>query len=169
MVFVSPDLWVKNATRPELGYKFALPRLLARSAGRKVRRAQFSAGEAYSLGLLVFGLHCVFAARAILPFVRTTALQALALLFLPFAIWIAFLFLYYMNSLVLALLRRAGLFAIVPNNQFQHVVISTLTTLIALAFLREESSWIRSLGVLWLALLAFNLFAIVLEKFLDES
>ena len=56
----------------------------------------------------------------------------LVLLLLPFAVWVAFLLLYYVNSLMAAVLRRLGLYSAMTNNPFQHFVIMSLTTLIAL-------------------------------------
>ena len=46
-------------------------------------------------GILVFGISCVFVAHALLPIVRPAFAQLLVLLLLPFAIWVAFLLLYY--------------------------------------------------------------------------
>ena len=155
------------ATRP-VGYAFALPRLLARLTGRKVRRAEFSGAEACGVGILVFGISCVFVARALLSIVRPLALYLAVLFILPFAIWIAFLFLYYLNSLVIALLRRLGFYSAVTNNPFQHIVIISLTSLIAFHFLGEERVWVKSLGAFWLGLLSLNLVSILVEKFLDE-
>ena len=134
-----------------------------------MRRAEFSGGEAYGLGILVFGMSCVFAARLLLPFVRPAVLQALVVFLLPFAIWMAFLFLYYVNSLAVAALRRLGLYSAITNNPFQHVVIMSLTTVIALHFLRDECDWVRSLGVFWLALLGANLLSILILRILREE
>ena len=81
----------------------------------------------------------------------------LVLFLLPFAIWLAFLVLYYLNSLVIAVLRRLGLYAAITNNPFQHFVIMSLTTLFALLLVRDETGWMRSLGIFWLGLLSLNL------------
>ncbi len=153
----------------QIGYAFALPRLAARLVGRKARRAEFSAWEAYGVGILVFGITVVAAARAILPLVRPVALQGLVLLFLPVAMWVAFLFLYYINALISAALRRLGLYSARTNNPFQHAVIMTMTTLLALHFLRDECVWVRSLGGLWLGLLSLNLLALLFEKVRHEA
>ena len=152
----------------QIGYAFALPRLAARLAGRKVRRAEFSRWEAYGLGILVFGMSCVFGARLILPFVRPVALQGLVLFFLPFAIWLAFLILYYLNFLVIAVLRRLGLYSALTNNPFQHVVIMALTSGIALSFLGDECAWVKPLGVFWLGLVCLNLLSVFLLRILPK-
>lgn len=155
--------------RPELGYAFALPRLVARQAGRAVRRAEFSRWEAYGLGLLVFGMSSVFVARLVLPFVRLGLLQLLVLLLLPFAVWVAFLLLYFVNAQIAALLRRFGLYPAPTNNPLQHFVIMTVTSGLALLFLRDECDWVKSLGVFWLGLLGLNLLATGLLKFGGED
>ncbi len=152
----------------QVGYAFALPRLVARLAGREARRAELSRWEAYGFGILVFGMSCIFAARLVLPFVRPGILQGLFLLLVPFAVWIAFLPLYFVNAQAAAVLRRVGLYAAPTNNPFQHFVIMSLTSGIALLFLRDHCDWIKSLGVFWFGLLFCNLLAIVILKFRHE-
>ena len=152
----------------QTGYAFALPRLAARLVGRTVRRAELSRWEAYGLGILVFGMSCVFALRLLWPAVGPVFLQDLVLILLPIAIWIAFLILYYLNSLVVALLRGLGLYAAPTNNPFQHVVIMALTTAIAFWFLRDECDWVKALGVFWLGLLSLNLLSILVEKLIES-
>jgi hypothetical protein len=173
MVFVSPDFSgaMKDGGSPsgrEIGYAFALPRLIARLCGRRVRRAELSRWEAYGLGILVFGISFVYVAHTILPKVRPTFAQFLVLLLLPFAVWVAFLLLYYVNSLMTDLLRRFGLYSAITNNQFQHFVIMSLTTLLALLLVWDESGWMRSLGIFWFGLLSLNLISILLLKFFHE-
>ena len=171
MVFVSPNLpGTMNDPAPrQMGYAFALPRLIARLAGRKVRRAEFSRGEAYGLGILVFGMSCVFAARALLPVVRPVALQALVLFLIPFALMGGI-----PGSLLFQLPRgrgasRLGLYSAITNNPFQHFVIMMLTSAIALHFLGDECPAVKSLGIFWFGLLSCNLFSIAVEKLLYET
>ena len=157
-----------SPSRRELGYAFALPRLIARLGGRHVRRAEFSRWEAYGLGILVYGMSCVFVAHTFLRVVRPAFAQLLVLLLLPFAVWVAFLLLYYVNSLVIALLRQLGLYSALTNNLFQHFVIMSLTTLLALFLVWDESGWMRLLGIFWLGLLFLNLISILFLRFLHE-
>ena len=147
-----------------LGYAFALPRMLARALGRHPRRAEFSRWEAYGLGILVFGMSGVFAARLALPLVRPGFLTVVVLFLLPFALWLAFLLLYFVNAQVIALFRRLGLYEAPTNNPFQHFVIMTWTTGLALLFLRDENGWLKSLGIFWFALLLSNLCAILILR-----
>ncbi len=158
-----------NAAGPgQIGYAFALPRLLARFAGRTARRAELSRWEAYGFGSLVFGMSCVFFARLVFLFVRPGFLQGVTLLLVPFAVWIAFLPLFYVNARVAALLRRLGLYAAPTNLSLQHFVCMTLMSGIALFFLRDDCVWIKSLGGFWLGLLACNLLALLILKFQHE-
>ncbi|HEY3662191.1 MAG TPA: hypothetical protein VGL24_03475 [Chthoniobacterales bacterium] len=154
--------------KSQIGYAFALSRLVARLAGRTVRRAEFSRWEAYGLGILVFGISCLFVGRALLPLVRPGVLEWLTIPLLPFALWIAFLLWYFVNAQVAALFRRLGLYTARTNNPLQHFMIMCGTTLLALLFLRDDCAWIRSLGVFWLMLLLGNLLAIVILKFRHE-
>lgn len=147
------------------GYAFALPRLVARLAGRPVRRAELSRWEAYGTGILVFVIPCVFAARLFLPIVSHFVLQVLFLVLLPFAIWIAFLLVYFVNARIAALLRRLGLFSAPTNNPLQHFVIISLVTLLASCLLCDEAGLINSLGALWLGLLSLNLLSLLCLKF----
>jgi hypothetical protein len=91
------------------------------------------------------------------------------LILLPVGIWVAFLILYYLVSLVIALCRRLGLYAAVTNNPFQHVAIISLTTLLSLLLLRDECAWGKSLGILWLGLLGLNLLAVVWLSLVREG
>jgi hypothetical protein len=153
----------------ELGYAFALPRLVARLCRRKVRRAELSRWEAYGTGILVFGISCVFAAHAFLPIVRRFGLQLLILLLLPFGIWIAFLLLYFVNARIAALLRRLGLFSAPTNNPIQHSVIMSLITFLAVLLMLDEGAWMRSLGIFWLGLVSLNLLSLLVLKLRHES
>ena len=160
---------MNDAPARTLGYAFALPRLVARLAGRRMRRAEFSGGEAYGLGIVVFGISCVFVARAISPFVRLVVWQLVFLFLLPFAMWIAWLLLYYVNALFIALCRRLGLYSAVMNIPFQHAIIMSLITLLAARLTYEETGWMQSLGIFWLGLVALNLFSIACLTILDED
>jgi hypothetical protein len=159
---------MKNDDTGKRGYAFALPRVIVGLIGRKPRRAEWSGAEAYGFGVLVFGIACVFCARNLLFVVRHSFWRGLILVALPFATWMAFLTLYYLNALVIALLRKLHLYSGKTNDRFQHVVIMLLTSLLALHFLRDPAGWLGSLGVFWFLLLGTNIFCIAFERLLDE-
>lgn len=150
------------------GYILALPRLFARLAGGSARRAEWSAWEVYGFGVFVFAMACLAAGHALFGFVRPGPGRWLGLLLLPLVVWIAFLLLYYVNSLLARLLRRLGLYSARTNNPLQHFIIISLMTLLA-GWMLEEGGWLSSLGILWLALLALNLLALLFLKILDET
>ncbi len=153
-----------NALNGERGYWFALPRLCARLAGKRERRAQWSAGEAYGLGWLVFAIGCVFLGRALCGVVRPWPGRVLCLLLTPIAIWIACLLLYFVNWLLAKLLRRLGLYRARTNLALQSFVLIGLVTLLAALLVRDESGFLRSLGIFWLVLVGLNLGAELLER-----
>jgi hypothetical protein len=152
----------------QLGYAFALPQLVARLVGRRPRRAEFSRWEAYGLGILVFGMSVIFALRLVLDFLGPGALRIVALLFLPFGVWLGFLVFYFVNAQLAALLRRLRLYRAPTNNPFQHFVITAWTSWLALFFVRQGSLFLNSLGCFWLALFCLNLCAAVVLRFSDE-
>ena len=145
------------------GSRLALPRLLARLAGREVRRGEWSAREAYGFGAFVFAFACVGVGRAFWPIVRPGWGKVIFFVVLPFGVWLALLLLYYLNSLAARLLRRLGLYSAKTNNPLQHVVIMSLLTLLAAWFL-DGPGWLRTLGILWFALLGLNLLALAVLK-----
>ena len=169
MVFVRSDLLpaMKQDSSSERGYVFALPRVIVGLIGKRPRREEWSRAEAYGVGLLVFGMVCVFCGRAALMFVRAPLARTLLLLILPVVVWILFLLLYYLVSLLIRLLRRLRFYS-GPNDRIQHYVITLLTTVIALQFLRDPNGWMGALGTVWLFLLGANLFCILFERLLDE-
>lgn len=148
----------------ESGYWFALPRLCARLGGQKVRRAEWSRWEAYGLGWLVFGIGCVFLGRALCTVVRPWPGRALCLLLTPIAIWLACLLIFFVNWLLAKLLRRLGLYSGRTNKPVQSFVIIALVTLLAALLVRDETGWLRSLGIFWLGLVGLNLGAEVIER-----
>jgi hypothetical protein len=150
------------------GYVFALPRVVVGLIWKKPPRGEGSRAEAYGLGLIVYGMALVFCARQLLMFVRETPVRVVLLVILPFAVWIGFLLLYYLVSLVIAFLRSLRLYA-GSNERFQHYVIMLLTTLIALHFLRDPLGWISGSGTFWLLLLGLNIFCGFFERLLDET
>ena len=150
------------------GYFFALPRLVARLAGGEVRRAEWSGCEVYGVGVFVFGMGCLGLGHALWPFVRPGFWRVLVIVILPVVAWVAFLFLYYVNSLFARILRALGLYSATTNNPLQHVVIISLMTLLAVCLLRDPSGWLQLLGIFWLALVGSNLLALVVLKILHE-
>ena len=148
----------------ECGYWFALPRLCARLSGRKVRRAEWSRWEAYGLGWLVFGIGCVFLVRCLFGVVESWLGRVLCLLLAPIAVWLACLLTYFVNWLLAKVLRRLELYSGPTNRSLQSFIIIALVTLLAALLVRDETGWMRSLGIFWLALVGLNLAAECIER-----
>jgi hypothetical protein len=150
------------------GYFFALPRLCIRLRGGNARRAEWSGGEVYSFGVLVFAMGCVCMGRALSPFVRQTIWAWPFFIVLPLLVWIACQLLYSLNWLLANLLRRLGLYSARTNNPLQHFVIMTLMTLLAVWLMRDSHLLLRSLGIFWCALVGLNLFALGMLRIVHE-
>ena len=152
----------------EVGYAFALPRLLARIAGRKVRRAQWSAAEAYGLGSLVFLLPCVWLWHEELAGSRSLVRQILALVLVPLLVWLGCLLVLAAVWFLAWGLRRLGLYRAHTNLALQSFFILTLVSLCALSSLREPNLALRSLGIFWFGLVLLNFLAAISLRFLHE-
>ncbi len=143
----------------EAGYWFALPRLLARMSGRKVRRAEWSPVEAYGLGWLVFLLPCVFLWRE----------RGWFLVLTPIAVWLGWLLLYFLVWLLANALRRLGLFHARTNNPLQSVFVLGVASLCAFYLLTDASLLPNSLGIFWFTLVALNVIAALLLRLTHEG
>jgi hypothetical protein len=152
----------------EVGFWFALPRLLARGAGKKTRRTEWSAVEAYGLGWLVFLFPCIFLWHEQAALARPIGWKIIAFLLTPLLVWIGWLILYLFVWLLAAILRRFRLFSGPSNNPLQSFFILLTVSLFALRFLRDEQLWLRSLGGFWLALLLLNWMAEIILRLSHE-
>jgi hypothetical protein len=169
MVFVRLHISAAAEMKTPLGFAFALSRLAVRLSGREVCQAEWSGLEAYGLCLLVFGIGCVSAARAIHPFVRPVALEILILVMLPVLLWLACLIVHYLIAQAIRPLRRLGLYSAPTNDPIQHLFFVLLTTFFSFMLFRSGTIWLQLLGGFWLALLGLNLLAIVIEKLVDRA
>ena len=155
--------------RQQSGFAFALPRLVVRLSGREVCRAQWSGLEANGVSLLVFGITWVCAGSALPLFVRPGVPRLVLFAVLPVMLWIGFLLVYYLISLLIRPFRRFRLYSAVTNVPIQHQFFVSLTTLLSFLLLRSDSGWLQSLGILWLGLLVLNLISMVIERLLDRA
>jgi len=154
--------------KPQAGFAFALSRLVARLGGRNVCRAQWSAPEAYGVCLLVFLISWVGTGRLLPLLVRAGILRLVLFAAVPLVLWLVFLLLYYLISLVIRIFRRFGFFLAASNAFLQHLFFASLTTLLSFFLLRSGSGLLQVLGSLWLGLVALNLVSILIEQLLDR-
>jgi hypothetical protein len=138
-------------------FYFALPRLLARLAGGSATRSEQNGTEAAVAGTLVHAITFIFAARLLLAGYATWQ-QALLLLPVLVVVLLWWSVLMYVNALLIKAARRLGLFRESPDRHLQSVLIGMATTAFAL-HLVAAGSWMRLLGLAWIAAVVLNLAA----------
>ena len=143
--------------KTETAFYFALPRLFARGRGMNDSRTEMNWLEANVVGGAVHGIGYLFAAQF---FLRGLASWAQALLLLPLAagVWLAWLVILHINSLLIRLLRAGGLLRGLPDDRAQSVLIGAMITGLAIALWRADS-WCSFAGGIWIAALVINLAA----------
>jgi hypothetical protein len=139
---------------------FALPRFFEKLRGRGGARSENNWREAYVVGSAIYLISYLLAANLMLA--RLQFWQALiALPVLLFGMWIFWLIVLYVNSLIAKLCRACGLCPELPRNRIQSVLIGILTTAFA-AQLMTSASWLRWIGAFWMMAVALNLTAALL-------
>lgn len=142
------------------GNYFALPRFIRKLRGGNAARSEGNWLEAYVLGAVVYLISYLFVANLLLP--RLNWWQtAIALPLLVFALWISWLIVLYLNSLIAKVCEKIGLCADLPRRRVQSVLMGILTTMFA-AQLLTAGPWLRAIGALWIAALGLNLAAALL-------
>lgn len=149
------------------GNYLALLRLGRKFIGKDGRRSEGSWAEAHFIGVAVYLISYLFAARLLLPCLRPWTLVP-ALLGLVFVVWFLWLIVLYLNSLMVKLCWRWGLFTDISVNRIQSVLIGILTSVFA-AELMASGSWLRWLGALWIVAVTLNLSAAFLLAILYEE
>ena len=149
------------------GNYFALPRLLRKMRGRSSVRSEGKAMELTIAGSVVFVISYLFAASLVWPKFKWWELAIALPLFVP-AVWIAWLILLYLHSLVVKLCWAIGLCTDLPRNRIQSVLMGIVTTVLA-AQLVASGSCLRWVGLIWIAAVACNLTAALLLALFDEE
>lgn len=149
------------------GNYFALFRLLRKMRGRSAARSESNVMELSIAGSVVFVISYLFAASLLWPkspwWERTITLSLLV----P-AVWIAWLMLLYLHSLVVKLCWAIGLSTDLPRNRIQSVLMGIVTTVLA-AQLVASGSWLRWVGLIWIVAVACNLTAALLLALFNEE
>ena len=144
-------------------FYFALPRLIAMMRGANGGRAEINGAEAWVGNVAIYLVNYLFFAQFIpagLPLWQRTLLLAAVV----FLVWLFWLLVLYLNSLIINLLRQAGLFRSIPTCRAQSVLLGTWAT--AMAFdLLDRGSWIGEAASIWLAAVAMNLAAAAVLAF----
>ena len=136
-------------------FYFSLPRFIALLRGGDTRRAETNVMEAWFAGLMMYLIHYLFFAHFIPPRLSPW-LTALLLIVLAFWVWLFWLLLLYLNSVIINLLRLGGLFRTVATRRTQSILWGIITTAMACELLKD-SPWVREIGAIWLVAVALNL------------
>lgn len=148
-----------NQEQPPRFY-FALPRLLAKMRGADASRAEQNNFEAWAANLAIY-LISYFYFLGLIPAPAGGLLRLAAFVALAFVVWIFWLLVLYLNSLILKLARILGGFHATPTRRGQSVLIVIVTTAMATGLL-QYGSWLGELGAIWLVATAMNLTAAVI-------
>jgi hypothetical protein len=149
------------------GNYFALLRLLGKMRGLSATRSEGNWIEAYIAGNAVFLISYLFVASLFWPKLHGWQAALMLLLLVP-GVWIAWLIVLYLHSLVVKLCWALGLCTDLSRNRVQSVLMGIVTTVLA-AQLVAAGPWLRWVGTIWIGVVAFNLAAaLFLALFYDE-
>ncbi|MFN2622173.1 MAG: hypothetical protein ABR611_04945 [Chthoniobacterales bacterium] len=149
--------------QPSPKFYFALPRLLAKMRGGDAARAERNAAEAWFGSLGIYAISYLFFAGFV-PDAWSWWTRALFFVTLAFLVWLFWLVMLYLNSLILKLLHSVNLFRSLPTRRGQSVLVAATATVMAAA-LAQRDSMVSELGAIWLIATAFNLVAAVILAF----
>jgi hypothetical protein len=149
-------------------FYFSLFRLIAMWRGEDPIRSESNGFEALLVGLLIYVVHYLFLASALLPSSMAPLMKAFLLLALGFGVWFFWLLLIYVDSLILRFFRALGLFRTIPTRHAQSVFWIIVTTGMAWALLKQNAV-IREIGVIWLVAVALNLGSMLVLAFTDAT
>jgi hypothetical protein len=149
-------------------FYFSLFRVIALLRGGDPRRAESNGFEAWLVGLMIFSIHYLFFATLFVPSDLEPWLTALLLVTLAFWIWLFWLLLLYLNSLIIKLLRTCGIFHTLPIRRAQSILWGISTTAMACMLLKSSPA-LRELGAIWLVAVAMNLVAALILTFSDAT
>ena len=149
-------------------FYFSLLRVIAMLRGGDARRAESNGFEAWLIGLTIYAIHYLFFSTLFIPSKLEPWLTALLLIALAFWIWLFWLLLLYINSVIIKMMHMCGLFRTIPTRRVQSILWGILTTALACALLKSSPS-LRELGAIWLVAVVMNLVSAVVLAFSDAA
>jgi hypothetical protein len=149
-------------------FYFSLFRIIALRCGGDARRAESNGFEARLVGLMMYSIHYLFFATLLIPSNLQPWLTALLLIALAFWIWLFWLLLLYLNSVIVEVLRACGLFRTMPIRHAQSILWGIFTTAMACVLIKG-SPLPRELGAIWLVAVAMNLASAMILIFSNAS
>jgi hypothetical protein len=150
-------------------FYFSLFRLIVMLRGGDPRRAESNGFEAWLVGLMIYAIHYLFFAALFIPSGLAPWLRALLLVALVFWIWLFWLLLLYINSVIIKTLHACGLLRTIPTRRLQSILWGILTTAMACALLQRSPALPRELGAIWLVAVAMNLVSAMVLALSDAA
>src|SRR2546421_2082732 len=145
-------------------FYFSLLRVITMLRGGDARRTENNAFEAWLIGFMIYSIHYFFFATLFIPSNLKPWLTALLLVALAFWIWLFWLLLLYVNSVIIKALHAGGLFRTIPTRRAQSILWGISTTAMAFALLKSSPA-LRELGAIWLVAVAMNLVSAMILAF----
>ena len=149
-------------------FYFSLLRVIAMLRGGDARRTERNGFEAWLVGLTIYSIHYLFFATLFSPSNLEPWLTAPLLVALAFGIWLFWLLLLYINSVIVQTLHACGLFRAIPTRRAQSILWGIATTAMACALLKSSLA-LRELGAIWLVAVAMNLASAMVLSFGDAA
>jgi hypothetical protein len=149
-------------------FYFSLFRAIAMFRGGDVRRAESNGFEAALVGFMMYAIHYAFFAALLIPSHLEPWLTMLLLVALAFWVWLFWLLLLYLNSVIIKLLRICGLSRTLPIRRAQSILWGISTTAMACVLLQRNPA-VREVGAIWLVAVAMNLVAALILIFSDAA
>ena len=118
---------MKQSIERRAQFYFSLPRLVAKICGGDPRRAETNALEAWTGSLIFYLISYVFFAAQFIPTGLPRWQTALLLVAVAFFVWLFWLLLLYINSLIIKMLQLCGLFRTIPIRSKTHCTALQLT------------------------------------------
>jgi hypothetical protein len=137
-------------------FYFSLLRVIAMLRGGDAKRAESNGFEAWLVGLTIYSIHYFFFATRFIPSNFEPWQTALLLIALVFWIWLFWLLLLYINSVIIKALHVCGLFRTFPTRRAQSILWGISTTAMACVLLKSSRS-LHELSAIWLVAVAMNL------------
>jgi hypothetical protein len=158
---------MNEVDKPGPRFYFSLLRLLAGLRGGDARRTENNWSEACLAGIAIYLISYLFFAQWIPDELRVW--QSLSLLFLlVFFVWLFWLVVLYLNSLVIRFLQLCGLLRAIPIRRAQSVLLGISASAMALSLV-QRGSWPAEIGAIWMISVAMNLTAAAILAFRDDT
>jgi hypothetical protein len=149
-------------------FYFSLFRVITMLRGGDARRTESNAFEAWLIGFMIYAIHYLFFATLVIPSNLKPWLTVLLLVALAFWIWLFWLLLLYVNSVIIKALHVGGVFRAFPTRRAQSILWGISTTAMACALLKSSPA-LRELGAIWLVAVAMNLVSAMILAFSDAA